>query len=298
MELNDLVAHFNSLCDTSPLDIETMGVLVEVARASVEAVAAATAAAAVGWLAAVLDPVDPLERLFLQMIQETHGTEEPVTWPLLVAVAVLRNKGTQAVYDIKYATVSSMWSTRTVPHEEPWIKAAAAHNALRVAVGLVPYSDPHIQELLASRSNSRIEAQAVAAFAPSEAAPSEGAPSEGFEPAALEQVRSDGWNVGKPRNPMLWTTVQLTLPGKYYCLPTDVGPTSVVLFSHGFPFRDDSVESTRNGLNMGRTIIVYVTDTFMAVIQERTAIRVERTGTPMIGLFQCGLTITYMPSEI
>jgi len=291
MELNDLVAHFNSLCDISPLDIETMGVLVEVARASVEAVAEAAVAAeaaAVGWLAAVLDPVDPLERLFLQMMQETHGTEEPATWPLLVAVAVLRNKGTQAVYDIKYATVSSMWSTRTVPHEEPWIKAAAAHNALRVAVGLVPYSDPHIQELLASRSNSRIEAQAVVAFAPS----------EGFEPAALEQVRSDGWNVGKPRNPMLWTTVQLTLPGKYYCLPTDVGPTSVVLFSHGFPFRDDSVESTRNGLNMGRTIIVYVTDTFMAVIQERTAIRVERTGTPMIGLFQCGLTLTYMPSEI
>jgi len=291
MELNDLVAHFNSLCDISPLDIETMGVLVEVARASVEAVAEAAVAAeaaAVGWLAAVLDPVDPLERLFLQMMQETHGTEEPATWPLLVAVAVLRNKGTQAVYDIKYATVSSMWSTRTVPHEEPWIKAAAAHNALRVAVGLVPYSDPHIQELLASRSNSRIEAQAVVAFAPS----------EGFEPAALEQVRSDGWNVGKPRNPMLWTTVQLTLPGKYYCLPTDVGPTSVVLFSHGFPFRDDSVESTRNGLNMGRTIIVYVTDTFMAVIQERAAIRVERTGTPMIGLFQCGLTLTYMPSEI
>lgn len=320
MDSEDLVARFHSLCDVSPLDIDTMGVLVGELRALAQTRGS-------GWLGLVLDSSVSLEAPFLAMMQETlwcsEGFAEPAAWPLLLAVSTLRQGGTRTVYDIKCATVSRLFRAPTPPGVDAWIGAASAYNALRVACGLVPYSDPHLQSLMA---HCRTETQDVPPpwrrwgvedvvnSCVSDATVQ-------WEAAVVLRERSDKWNVGKPTNAKNWTSVHFQRPGKYYCTTKDANadPGSMILFTHGSTLHNRTAECVRSDgalrsaaygvaqgepMDLTRIIIVSVEESCVVVHQPggfmaRISRGGEETGgRALLGLFCCGLDVLYTPHDV
>jgi hypothetical protein len=312
MDSDALVAHFNSLCDVSPLDIDRMGLLVGELRTVGQTRGS-------GWLGLVLDPSASLEAPFLAMMQETlwctEGFAEPAAWPLLLAVSTLRQGGTRAVYDIKHVTVSRMFRTPTPPGVDAWIGAASAYNALRVACGLMPYSDPHLQSLMA---HCRTETQDVAPpwqrwgvvevvnSCVSDATVQ-------WEAAAVLRERSDKWNVGKPANAANWTSVHFQRPGKYYCTAKDADPGSMILFTHGAALHNRAAECVRSDgalrtaaygvaqgepLDLTRIIIVFVEESCVVVQQPGGFVIRINSPQPLVGLFCCGLDVLYTPHDV
>jgi hypothetical protein len=316
MDSEDLVARFHSLCDVSPLDIDTMGVLVEELRALGQTRGA-------GWLGLVLDVSVSLETPFLAMMQETlwctEGFAEPAAWPLLLAVSTLRQGGTRTVYDIKNATVSRLFRAETKNGVDAWIGAASAYNALRVACGLVPYSDPHLQSLMA---HCRTETQDVPPpwrrWGVEDVVNScVNDATVQWEAAVVLRERSDKWNVGKPTNAKNWTSVHFQRPGKYYCAAKDSAPGSMILFTHGTTLHNRAAECVRSDgalrsaaygiaqgepMDLTRIIIVSVEDSGLVVHQPGGFMARIGTTAPveavLLGLFCCGLDVLYTPHDV
>jgi len=317
MDSEELVARFHSLCDVSPLDIDTMGILVGEMRALGQTRGS-------GWLGLVLDPSVSLEAPFLAMMQETlwctEGFAEPAAWPLLLAVSTLRQGGTRTVYDIKNATVSRLFRAETKHGVDAWIGAASAYNALRVACGLVPYSDPHLQSLMA---HCRTETQDVPPpwrrwgvedvvnSCVSDATVQ-------WEAALILRERSDKWNVGKPTNAKNWTSIHFQRSGKYYCTAKDADPGSMILFTHGSTLHNRAAECVRSDgalrttaygiaqgepMDLTRIIIVSVEESCVVVHQPGGFMaRITASITPeevaLLGLFCCGLDVLYTPHDV
>jgi len=314
-----LIARFNSLCDSgragAPLEVQAMAGLVEEVRAG-------HVMDAPGWLGYILHPAKDVDRLFLQMMQETmwarEGYPEPETWPLLLAVSVLRAEGHRAkdVFGLKYANVSAMWRRCDAP-EDAWIPAAAAYNALRVAINLIPYTDPQLRQLM---EHCRTQTQDVeppwSAWGLGEEIVGKGVfdtvPTR-WNVATIRQLRSDGWSVLRPQDPNHWTAVQLMRPGKYLCVPIGTEMFSLLHVTQGPFLHSDTVECfTSNGvtrslspvawargtpLQLARTVVICVEASAILVLQDGLQARLARTETAVLGLYRCGVDITYSPPD-